>query len=159
MTIDYDPILDDVLVGTYPRDGDDVAYLRNAHAISAVLNLQTDDDMQYWGLDWLHVASHYRQNRIEVARVPIRDFDPVDLREKLEDAVHALDTLLQHGHRVYVHCTAGVGRSPATVIAWLAWRRGWDLGDAVRHVMKQRVCAPFVDAIRLAEEDRRAAPG
>jgi protein-tyrosine phosphatase len=91
---------------------------------------------------------------MQLERVPIRDFDPIDLRAKLKKAVSALDALVRRNHRVYVHCTAGVGRAPAVAIAWLAWCQGWEMDEAVRHVRQRRACSPFVEAIYLAARDR-----
>lgn len=152
--VDYDAILDELIVGTYPQDGDDVDELRKQCGITAVLNLQTDNDMQAWGLDWAGVSLHYEQCDMELARVPIRDFDPIDLRKKLAGGVGALDRLISGGHRVYVHCTAGIGRAPAVAIAWLAWCRNWRLDEAVGFVKQRRLCSPFVNAIQEATRDR-----
>ena len=35
--------------------------------------------------------------------------------------------------RVYVHCTAGLGRAPAVCIAYLYWWCGMDLDDAYKY--------------------------
>jgi atypical dual specificity phosphatase len=84
-------------------------------------------------------------------RLPIRDFDPVDLRAKLPAAVRALRALLLAGYTVYLHCSAGTGRSPTVAIAYLHRVLGWDLGRAVAYVQRRRYCIPNPDAIRLAE--------
>ncbi len=152
--INYDAILDDLFVGTHPQDRDDIDHLRSERAVTAVLNLQTEEDMQMWGLDWSNVSRYYVECRMQLERVPIRDFDPIDLRAKLKKAVSALDALVRRNHRVYVHCTAGVGRAPAVAIAWLAWCQGWEMDEAVRHVRQRRACSPFVEAIYLAAGDR-----
>ena len=54
------------------------------------------------------------------------------------------------GHVVYLHGTAGAGRSPTLTIAYLHWFRGWDLDTAVAYVKAHRLCSPDVEAIRLA---------
>jgi len=54
-----------------------------------------------------------------MARCPIRDFDIADMRRCLPRAVTELAALRVQGHRVYVHCTAGMGRGPLTVLAYL----------------------------------------
>jgi len=59
--------------------------------------------------------------RIELCRVPVRDFDLVDLREKLLECVHLLERLLAASHLVYLHCTIGAARSPTVAIAYLHW--------------------------------------
>ena len=68
--------------------------------------------------------------------------------------VELLDELLDLGHVVYLHCNMAVNRSPTIVIAYLHWVQGWTLEKATAHVMKCRSCDPYVEAIRLASEDR-----
>ncbi len=154
MMINCDAILDGFFVGTYPQGRADVDYLCRERAVTAVLNLQTDEDMQVWRLDWSNLSRYYVECRMQLERVPIRDFDPIDLRHNLENAVNVLDRLIRSDHCVYVHCTAGFGRAPAVTIAWLAWCQGWALEEAVRHVKKRRICSPFVEAIQQAAQDR-----
>ena len=152
--LDYDAILDHLFVGTYPRTRRDVDQLKSDDGITGVLSLQTDEDIRAYGLDWKRLSRHYETRGMEVERAPILDFDPIDLRARLGHAVDVLDALMGRHRRVYVHCTAGVGRSPAVAIAWLAWYRGWDLLQAVEFVKDKRHCAPYVEAIELATRDR-----
>lgn len=51
-----------------------------------------------------------------------RDFDPDSLRKGLPKAVSLLQWAVSDGKgRVYVHCTAGLGRAPAVAIAYIFW--------------------------------------
>ena len=152
--MDVSQILLDLFVGSCPGSPADIDQLRQAFGVTAVLNVQTDDDMVIWGIDWDGLESHYQTTSIEVRRVPVRDFDPDDLRRKLPVCVELLDELLDLGHVVYLHCNMAVNRSPTIVIAYLHWVQGWTLEKAIAHVMKCRSCDPYVEAIRLASEDR-----
>ncbi len=152
--MDLNEILPELLLGSCPRCADDVDQLKREHGITAVLNLQTEDDFRYWEIDWARLEARYRQSGITVCRVPVRDFDRDDLRERLPECARVLDELMRAGHRVYVHCSAGMNRSPSAVIAYLHWYEGRDLDEAVRHVTRRRSCDPYVDAIRQASEDR-----
>lgn len=154
MDLDLDPILPDVYVGSCPLSADDLDRLRRGFGITAILNLQTEDDFDFWGIDWPSLEAHALESGIKVRRVPVRDFDVDDLRRKLPEAVEALDDLLRAGHTVYVHCSAGINRSPSTVVAYLHWIAGWDLDKAVRHVKDCRDCEPYMEAIVGATEDR-----
>ena len=58
------------------------------------------------------------------------DFDPHSLRNILPQAAAIVHDRLQRGDRLYVHCTAGLGRAPAVCIAYLYWFQGMTL-DAV----------------------------
>ncbi len=99
----------------------------------------------------------YRKSGIELRRVPVQDFNPEELRQKLPASVQALDGLLRAGHTVYVHCSAGMNRSPSTVVACLHWVKGMPFNEAVEYVIKRHPSDPYVEAIRLATEDRMAA--
>lgn len=61
----------------------------------------------------------------------IVDFDGESLRRTLPRIVVAIEGALSAGGRVYVHCTAGLGRAPAACIAWRYWFDGLQL-DEVR---------------------------
>jgi protein-tyrosine phosphatase len=87
---------------------------------------------------------------INLRRVPVRDFDGLDLRSKLPECVKILDELLRSGQTVYTHCNTGTGRSPNVAIAYLVWREGWKLHHAIEHVTNCRSCSPNIDAIVMA---------
>jgi hypothetical protein len=148
-----DQILPQLFVGSHPASLGDLEQLRRDLRITAVLNLQTDNDMGILGVDWPRLLDGYRQLGLELRRVPIHDFDSADLQRHLPEAVAALSRLLQAGHTVYVHCTAGIGRSASTAVAYLAWAEKWGLDRAMRHVLARHACTPNSDAIRLATED------
>lgn len=152
----FDEILPNLFVGSCPLQSEDIDLLKQELGVTAVLNVQTEEDFDYWRIDWERLARHYREAGIEVRRVPVRDFDPDHLRDRLPECVRVLDELLRDGHKVYVHCSAGINRSPTTVIAYLHWMQGKDLDEAVDHVRSCRHCDPYADAIRLASKDRIA---
>jgi len=148
--MDFDQVLDHVYVGSYPEFDTEIDRLKRELGATAVLNLQTDEDLDRCGVHWPWLQARYRQSGIELRRVPVRDFDPQDLQDKLVECVRVLAELLQAGHTVYVHCTAGAGRSPNVVIAYLHWVKQWDLDEAIDHVSHRRPCVPNPEAIRLA---------
>ncbi len=131
----------------------DLAQLQS-HGITAVLNLQTQEDFLSWNIDWDRLEVHYRQSEIEILQVPVRDFDEDNLRRKLPKCVDALNELLNNGLVVYVHCSAGMNRSPSTIVAYLHWIEQRTLDEAMDHVMSRRACNPYREAILLASEDR-----
>jgi len=153
--MDIDQILPKLFVGSSPIDEEDIDRLKEESGITAILNVQTEEDFDYWNIDWPKLESHYQRNSIKVRRVPVRDFSPESLRKFLPDCVEALGDLLREGHSVFVHCNAGMNRSPSTIIAYLHWVEGWGLGHALDHVMKRHCCDPYMDVIELATEDRR----
>jgi len=152
--MDYHRILPKLFIGSYPESAEEIERLKRETGVTAVLNLQTDDDMRYFKLDWDLLVKAYKSSGIELHRLAVRDFDAVDLQQKLPACVSALNDLLESGHTVYLYCSAGAGRSPTVAIAYLFWRHGWGLDQAVAHVMQCRPCSPNVEAIRLANVAR-----
>ncbi len=155
---DLDEILPNLLVGACPRSVDDIDWLHRKYGVTAVLNLQTEEDFAYWGIDWPCLVEAYRRRRMEFRRVPVRDFDREHLRERLPECVRVLDHLIRAGHKVYVHCSAGMNRSPSSVIAYLHWCRGLSFDEALEHVLTRRACDPYVDAILEARRDDSGPP-
>jgi protein-tyrosine phosphatase len=107
--MDVSKILPNLLVGPCPTNTEDIDRLRR-EGITAVLNVQTDEDLAYWGINWDRLEPYYRSIGIDVRRVPVRDFDPDDLRRNLPRCVEVLSDLLNQGHIVDVHCNMGVNR-------------------------------------------------
>jgi protein-tyrosine phosphatase len=146
-----------LFVGSCPTNADDINHLKADYGVTAILNLQTDNDFDYWDLDWGRLQARCSELQITVRRIPIRDFDGEDLRKQLPLCVRGLDELLRAGHTVYVHCNVGAGRSPSVAIAYLYWKRRWNLDDAIEHVTRCRSCSPNIDAIVSARGERTAA--
>jgi atypical dual specificity phosphatase len=152
-----DEILPNLFVGCCP-DPEMIESFRE-WGITAVLNLQSDDDFEAHGIDWPELRATYSSLEIKVRRVPITDFDDHDLREKLHEAVRVLTELIRQEQTVFIHCNAGINRSPSVVICFLHWTEGWDLDEAVRHVRRCHPCAPVMDVIRRATGDRKRGMG
>ncbi len=150
-------ILPRLFVGSCPVNADDINHLKVDYGITAVLNLQTDDDFDYCDLDWNCIETRCQELQIEVRRIPVGDFDGEGLRKQMPRCVQALDELLRADHTVYTHCNLGVGRSPSVAIAYLHWKQGWSLDEAIEHVTKCCSCSPDIAAIVLAGTERVAA--
>ena len=117
--------------------------------VTAVLSLQSDSDLSRTGLSWAALWRLQVERGLEVHRHSITDFNPKDLIEKLEEAVDILEDLAARHERVYVHCTAGVNRSPTICIAWLFMRQGRSVDQALKEVLRRRDLAqPYPQVIR-----------
>ena len=152
--MDIDRILPNLFIGSCPEHLGDIDGLKPDFGVTAVLSVQTDDELNYWGIRWEELQNRYQQSGVEFRRMPVRDFDVDDLRRMLPKCVAVLDELLRAGHTVFLHCNAGVNRSPTIAIAFLYWIEGWALEEATTHVMRHHASAPFTEAIRLADGDR-----
>ena len=149
----YAQILPRLFIGSHPRTIDDIERLRREVAMTAILNLQTDDDMRTVILDWPPLEAHYKTCPVLLCRVPIVE-EQVELRAKLYNCIQTLSQLLAEGHTVYLHCTAGIGRAPTVAIGYLHACLGWDLDEAIAHVKLVRQCAPHLEALRLSLADQ-----
>ncbi|KAJ9531797.1 hypothetical protein QJQ45_021950 [Haematococcus lacustris] len=105
---------------------------------------QEDCDMAYFKLDLEPIKARcMERGDVKHVRFPIRDFDPYDLRRKLPKAVARLAR--EHDPKVgtvYIHCTAGMGRAPATALAYMNWIRGMQLDHAYSMLTSMRRCGP-----------------
>ena len=143
-----DRVLPNLFVGPDLWDEADFETLESLK-ISAILSLQREDDFRREdGLEWERSAA--ARAGLAFRNVPVTDFDRLDLQRKLPECVAALDSLLKAGHTVYLHCTAGVNRSPTVAVAYLHRCRAWSLEDASACVQKARRCVPDTEAIRPA---------
>ena len=155
--MDVSRVLRQLYVGSCPISVEDIDHLKADYRITAVLNLQTDEDFDRCHLDWNSLEARYHELGIEVRRIPLSDFIRPDWRSKLSECVAALDELLRAGHIVHIHCNLGTVRSPTVVLAYLVQGRGWDLEDAIECVTRCCSCSPAIHAIVSAGADRVAA--
>jgi hypothetical protein len=127
-----------ILVGSCPMTPEDLGRIREAGRISAVLSVQHDDCLAYWGIDYRRMRARGERLGLQMSRSPMRDFDVADQQRHLPRAVAALADLRARGHRVYVHCTAGLGRGPLTVLGYLTWVEGRTPEEAIRLILRGR---------------------
>ena len=108
---------DNLLMGAYPQDADDVAALHEA-GVTAVFNLVQDVEYEFeGGRD--ACAAALAQAGIREQRADIVDFGNL-LPGQIETAATTVLRWLQEGERVYVHCRAGMQRSAVVSAAALA---------------------------------------
>ncbi|CAI7810172.1 unnamed protein product [Closterium sp. NIES-53] len=144
-----------IIVGSQPQTPADIDRLKTSEDVQVILNLQQDHDITYWGVDIDSIVRRCRDLSVQHSRCPAVDFDPHSLRRELPRMVAVIAKAVAEGKTVYVHCTAGLGRSPAAVIAYLFWfsEPQVDLNSAYDHVTSLRLCGPKKDAIRAATYD------
>ena len=153
--MNYTRILDDLIVGSCLQTEDDVDTLVG-EGVSTVMCLQENSDMEYFSLDIDPVRARCSSlGTIDHVRHAFRDFDPYSLRRRLPGAVAlcAQNAQKQSHGTIYVHCTAGLGRAPATALAYMWWFKGIPLDEAYDHLTSLRPCKPRVESIREAALD------
>ncbi|CAI7788538.1 unnamed protein product [Closterium sp. NIES-53] len=151
----YTRVHKNIIVGSQPQTPADIDRLQKDEGVKVILNLQQDHDISYWGVDIGGIVKRCKEMGVEHHRRPAVDFDPNSLRRELPRMVAVIAKAVAEGKTVYVHCTAGLGRSPAAVIAYLFWfsEPKRDLNAAYEHVTSLRPCGPKKDAIRGATYD------
>ena len=136
-----------LFVGPCPCGGDDLRYLKSK-SVTAILSLLTPVDQEALGVTQAESEAHAAG--LVYRNVPVNDFDDLDLKRRLPACVEALHDLAKAGHRVYVHCRAGVTRSPTVIAAYLHWQMHWPLDHAVERLQALRRCCPRGDLIQIA---------
>jgi hypothetical protein len=127
-----------IVVGTCPLRPDDLQSIAQGAKASALFSLQHDDCHAYWKIDYEEMQRAGVRLGLILARCPIRDFDIHDMRRQLPQAIAQLAALQHDGHRTYVHCTAGLGRAPLTVLGYLTLVEGQDPEQAIQLILKGR---------------------
>jgi atypical dual specificity phosphatase len=133
---------------------DDIDTIREGTRATALLSVQHDECRAAFGIDLDTMRSHAARRGLALANTPMRDFDLADQRQHLAAAVRALAALLGHGHRVYVHCTAGINRAPLTVLGYLTFVESLCPHEAFEVLRGGRPEAePYWDAWRGCRDD------
>lgn len=156
--LNWDVIRHDLVIGSCPRNPADLERIRAESRVSAVLSVQDDECLEKLEIDYPRLARHGRALGLAMERSPMRDFDVEDQRRRLPDAVRALHRLIGQGYRVYLHCTAGINRSPLAAVAYLTWVEGQSVDEAMallRHARPE--VSPYWDAYQGCFDDLSAA--
>nr|GMC63795.1 phosphoglucan phosphatase LSF2, chloroplastic [Ipomoea batatas] len=152
--MNYTLITENLIVGSQPQKVEDIDHLREEQNVAYILNLQQDTDVEYWGIDLPSIVQRCKEIGIHHMRSPAKDFDPDSLRSGLPKSVSLLEwAISEEKGRVYVHCTAGLGRAPAVAIAYMFWFCDMDLTTAYETLTSKRPCGPNKRAIRGATYD------
>lgn len=72
--------------------------------------------------------------------VEILDLPDTNLNQYLENCISFIQTILDKGEKVLVHCNAGVSRSASVVIAYLILKRNFSFEKAYETVKMSRSC-------------------
>lgn len=144
--LDWNEIRADLVIGSCPRVGRDMEIIADQAKATAVLSLQEDRCRVAAGVVVSELRAVAEHRGVLMHNVPLRDFDPEHQRRHLVGAVRALQGLLDGGHRVYVHCTAGVNRAPLVVLGVLTFVEGEDYVEALDSIELRREVAPYKEA-------------
>jgi protein-tyrosine phosphatase len=147
-TYGYADVLDNLIIGAYPLDADDLAMLEWL-GVQRVLNLT--EDPEYEGGDRAAIEDAYAHSTIEEYRIAMTDFGDLPSL-MLETATRTVNEWLDEGLRVYLHCRAGQQRSAAVAAGVLALRDGLEIDAALARVRARK---PTADPLPNQREDLR----
>merc|ERR1719215_182200 len=91
----------------------------------------------------LAVAPLYEAAGIEYVWMPTEDMSTAARTAMLPHASFVMAGFLRRGHKVYVHCNAGVGRSVAAVCGYLCYCVGLSTRQMQHVVARARTVAYF----------------
>jgi atypical dual specificity phosphatase len=160
--LNWGGVRDDVFVGSCPRSASDIDAIQAGTGATAILSVQCDDCRSALRIDFDEHMRKAARCGLVLRNTPMRDFDVADQRRHLTDAVVGLTRLLGDGHRVYVHCTAGINRAPLTVLGFFTFVEGLAHDEALALIRAGRPQAePYWEAWRgcrsdLVEQNRPA---
>ena len=153
MAIDCNEVLTGRLwVGSFVRP-DDAKQLRRM-GITIVISLQTDQDLKRHRLSLDKLTRSLSEENIDLRRLPVVDFNQADLASHLPECVAEVETALAPGWaKAYLHCTAGMMRSPTVAAAYLVKECYMPAEKACEYIKQKRECNP--DAQVLEQYERK----
>jgi predicted protein tyrosine phosphatase len=137
-TLNWGQATPSIVIGSCPMTVKDLQQIQAETGVTAMLSLQHDDCLRNWKIDYPTMKHSGIELGMIMARCPIRDFDIEDMRRQLPDAISCLARLLGAGHKVYLHCTAGLGRSPLVTLGYLTLVDNKTPDDAIQTILKAR---------------------
>lgn len=153
-TLNWGEVRDDLVVGSCPMTLPDFDRIKAGTGVSALLSVQHQDCRDHFKLNYTEHVDYGAGIGLTLVNAPMRDFDPPDQRQHLAGAVLALHDLLVEGHRVYVHCTAGINRAPLTVLSLLTFMEAQPFDTALATLLAGRPGAvPTWEAYYGTRED------
>lgn len=153
-TLNWDEVRTDIVIGSCPMSTADIDTIRTATGVNALLSLQSDDCRAAFAIDYAQHAGHGAAAGLRMVNTPMLDFNPPDQRRHLPGAVRALAALLAAGHKVYVHCTAGLNRAPLTVMSYLVFVELVAADEAIAFIRRARPAAePTWEAYEGCRDD------
>ncbi len=87
---------------------------------------------------------------IKQMTVKLYDNDNAPIAAHFQRCCAFIDGALKGGGTVYVHCFAGISRSPSIVAAYLISTRGWTVEAALEFIRKERPIIDPNDGFRAA---------
>jgi protein-tyrosine phosphatase len=153
MLFDYNEIIPGRLwVGSFISPLDSKQLWRMG--ITSVISLQSDQDLRgQGGTNMKKLIKALKEVDIDFLRLPVQDFNEEDIAKHLGLCALKLEAALAPAWaKVYLHCTAGVNRSPTVAAAYLMKSRGWPAQQAYDYLIEKRNCRPYLKVLERYEK-------
>lgn len=136
---------DELAVGSFPKEDSSIYKLRK-EGITAVLTLTEEDEID--------VPDELKHNFVwERVAIPDGYTGGIPSVEQFQQARSILQRWSKKMHSVYVHCLAGVGRSPSVCCLFVVAQQGKTLEEAIEFVKTQHTYAdPDEHQVRVMQE-------
>jgi atypical dual specificity phosphatase len=145
---DVSELLPNFWIGRALHNSDETARLKTELGVTAVVSLETDRDLEAAGLTWTKIDERYRALGLDLHRVEIEGDWPAAVIEVMRRAMILVRRLIQNGHTVFLHCSAGVNRSPTVALMYLNMIEGMSVEEALATVQLSRPQAkPYEDVV------------
>jgi predicted protein tyrosine phosphatase len=136
-TYGFAEIRDDLVIGAYPQDAEDVSMLEWM-GVQHVVNLVEDEEYGEGARDV--VAEALSATGISEERVSFADFGHLPADE-LEAAVQAVCRGLDDSTKTYLHCRAGQQRSAVVAAGVVALRQHLNPSEALAFIQQRKPSA------------------
>ena len=125
-----------LLAGDYPGQFDGESTRKRIDALleagfDTFIDLTRPDEIPLYTQALFDAAQAY-QIEVKHYRFPIRDFG-LPTAEQMKSILDRIDESLQAGHKIYLHCWGGIGRTGTTVGCYLV-RRGRTGEEALKQL-------------------------
>ncbi len=120
--------------------------------VTTVINLQSDHDIKSCRINLKKLEKALDAVDIELLRLPVPDFNEDLLAHQLPHLVDKLEAVLAlNWTKVYLHCTAGVNRSPTVAAAYLMKVFGRPAKESYDYLVSRRDCMPYLNVLHKYE--------
>ncbi|XP_043830538.1 laforin-like [Dromiciops gliroides] len=160
--IRYSQILPHLWLGSCPHQLEHVTIkMKHELRVTAVMNFQTKWDIMQNSSGCNRYPEPmspdtmirlYEEEGIQYLWLPTPELSTEGTVQMLPKVVCLLHGLLQKGHIIYIHFTAGVIRSLAAVCGWLKYVMGWNLRKVQYFLMVKRPAA-YIDEEALSRAE------
>ncbi len=151
MLADYNQIIDGRLwVGCVVRPGD--ARQLQRMGITIVVSLQTEADLKQYAISQDKLVRALEGVSIDIRWVPVQEFDREDLTLQMPTCVSVVEAALTPAWaKLYLHCSAGIIRSPTAAAAYLMKAYSMSAEKASDILIAKRDCRPDMEVLRAYE--------